>query len=105
MKKYSNRLIGDLTNEREMIECADGTYYEVEETDQFLMNLLVTSAENTHIYVQDMSLNELRTLLAYLMWKDGMPWPDVLTIWDGSDKAFWSREIICNHLKSVFGRE
>lgn len=53
--------------------------------------------------IRSLNLNELQTILAYEMWKDGMSWRDVGEILSGKNPLYNTEKEIMNFLKTVFG--
>ena len=49
--------------------------------------------------LEDQSIENIRTLLAYEMWKDGMDWAEVEKFLQDKE---WSREQMIEYLISVF---
>ena len=52
------------------------------------------------ISIHDLSDEDLRTIFAYDMWRDGMEWEDVKEI---ESDPFWNREYIIAYLQDIFG--
>jgi len=53
--------------------------------------------------LDELSLDELRTLLAYEEWKDGMEDNDVMDVWLGTAFIYDTREPIMDRLVNVYG--
>jgi len=49
-----------------------------------------------------LELNQLQTIIAYEMWKDGMEWSDVYDIWTGKNSSFTDKNIIIKKLQNTF---
>ena len=49
------------------------------------------------------SIKELQTALAHEMWKDGMEWEDVESVWKGKNPLYTQKKDIMNYLENTFG--
>jgi hypothetical protein len=53
--------------------------------------------------IDELTLEQLRTLLAYEEWKNGMEWKDVIELWVGAAFLYDTRETIMDRLVNVYG--
>ncbi len=74
-------------------------------TQEMLEKTVTESIISTEKTLQELSDDEVRLLLAYEMWKDGMEWPDVdkEIICDKWNKPpEWTRERMIEYLETIF---
>jgi len=52
--------------------------------------------------INTLDTDQLQTILAYEMWKDGMEWIDVKELWDGKNSLYTDKLEIIQELKHKF---
>jgi len=67
----------------------------------------IDKLEKEYEYLKDqnialLSTDQLQTILAYEMWKDGMEWTDVKEIYEGKNTLYADKSSIINELKTKF---
>lgn len=75
----------------------------IENLENLMQELDYEALRKQHKCLDDLSLEELRAVLAYEMASDGMEWPDIEELWAGKNEEYQRREDILSALVNCFG--
>lgn len=76
---------------------------EQEKLEQSVKDLGYEALKAFQKKIDELTRNQLLTLLAYEEWKDGMEWRDVMEVWVGAAFLYDTRETIMDRLINVYG--